>query len=193
MLLAQAARKASAHHMETMAYIGQFKAHYFLWVNGIGLVLQMFIVSRVIKHAGLGLSLIAIPLASLGSYGCALLIPLIDVMFVGRVVESSLDYSLSNTTQQSLWLVTTREAKYKAKQVIDTLFRRAGDAISGVVVFLGPQLLGGISGFLIVNIVASMFWVILALLLAREYRRQQMKELRSDFVVSLVRNNRAMR
>ena len=37
-------------------------------------------------------------------------------------MESSLDYSLSNTTRQALWLVTSRGAKYKAKQVIDAFF-----------------------------------------------------------------------
>ena len=47
-----------------------------------------------------------------------------------RVAESTLDYSLSNTTRQALWLVTSPEAKYKAKQVIDTFVMRAGDSLS---------------------------------------------------------------
>jgi hypothetical protein len=35
---------------------------------------------------------------------------------------------VQNTVRQALFLPTTREHKYKAKQAIDTFFWRAGDA-----------------------------------------------------------------
>ena len=44
------------------------------------------------------------------------------------MAENSTDYSLMNTTKQMLWLPTSRDEKYKAKQAIDTFFVRAGDA-----------------------------------------------------------------
>ncbi|HVR03571.1 MAG TPA: translocase, partial [Polyangia bacterium] len=130
MLVAQAPVEAHALGINASAYIGQFKARYFEWINILGVVLQSFFVSRIIKYVGVRVALILIPLASLGGYGVALASPIIGVLFVGRVMESSLDYSLSNTTRQALWLVTSREAKYKAKQVIDTFVVRAGDAVS---------------------------------------------------------------
>ena len=36
-----------------------------------------------------------------------------------KVLDNSLDYSLNNTAKQALWLPTSREAKYKAKQAVD--------------------------------------------------------------------------
>ena len=48
-----------------------------------------------------------------------------------KVADNSLDYSLGNTTKQALWLPTSREAKYKAKQAVDSFFVRAGDVHPG--------------------------------------------------------------
>ena len=34
-----------------------------------------------------------------------------------------------NTTRQALWLPTSREAKYRAKQAVDSFFVRMGDVV----------------------------------------------------------------
>lgn len=57
-----------------------------------------------------------------------------------KVVENSTDYSLQNTVQQALFLPTSRDAEYKAKAAIDTLFVRLGDLGSTGVVFVGALL-----------------------------------------------------
>jgi ATP:ADP antiporter, AAA family len=162
LLVAQASTEAHALGITASAYIGQFKARYFEWINILGVVLQSFFVSRIIKYAGLRVALVLIPLASLGGYGVGLAVPIISVLFVGRVMESSLDYSLSNTTRQALWLVTSREAKYKAKQVIDTFVVRAGDAISAGLVWVGTLVAAGPRAFLLVNVGLSAVWAVTA-------------------------------
>ena len=45
-----------------------------------------------------------------------------------------------NTARQTLWLVTTREEKYKAKQAADTFVVRAGDVLAAGLVFAGTDL-----------------------------------------------------
>ena len=169
MLLLQAPEKAHALNLTPAAYIGQFKAQYFEYINVIGVVLQLFIVSRIIKYVGLRAALVLIPVASFFGYGTAFVFPLISVMFVGRIVESSLDYSLSSTTQQMLWLVTSREAKYKAKQVIDAFFRRAGDTMSAGMVWLSVHLALSTRTFLAVNAVVALVWVGLAVVMGKDY------------------------
>ena len=57
-----------------------------------------------------------------------------------KVADNSLDYSLGNTTKQALWLPTSREAKYKAKQAVDSFFVRAGDVLQAGIVFAGERL-----------------------------------------------------
>ncbi len=172
MLVSHARASAEALGIAPASYIGEFKARYFEWINTLGVILQLFVVSRVIKYAGLRVALILVPLASLAGYTTALAMPLIGVLFVGRVAESTLDYSLSNTTRQALWLVTSRDAKYKAKQVIDTFVMRAGDSVSAALVWFGTRAALGARAFLAVNVALSVAWAAMALLLGREHARR---------------------
>ena len=158
-------------------FIGAYKARYFEYVNVIGVVLQLFFVSRVIKYLGMRAALLAMPLASLLGYGATFVYPILGVLFYARVGESSLDYSLSNTTRNALWLVTARDVKYKAKQVIDSFFQRFGDAMSAGLIFVGTHLvILGARGFILVNLVLAGVWVIVSFLLARKYYERE-KEL----------------
>ena len=60
-----------------------------------------------------------------------------------------------NTAKQMLWLPTSREEKYKAKQAIDTFFVRSGDMLAAGVVFLGTHVVEmGVPEFAAVNILA---------------------------------------
>ena len=169
MLVDAAPAHAAAAHLSQTAYIAQFKAHYFQLINSIGVVMQLFVVSRVDQVRGAARR--ARPRADRvhrrvrhgvrdAAHG---------VLFVGRVVERSLDYSLSNTTQQTLWLATSREAKYKAKQVIDAFFRRAGDAMSAGVVWVGVHWALGTRGFLAVNVAVTLAWIAFALAVGRRF------------------------
>jgi AAA family ATP:ADP antiporter len=170
-LLHAAHEAALTQGIEAAAYVGQFKARYFEWINGLGVTLQLFAVSRIIKYAGLRAALFVMPLASLAGYSTNLVAPLLGVIFAARVVESSLDYSLSNTTRQALWLVTSRDEKYKAKQVIDTFVVRAGDVMSAGLVWFGSRIQMPTEGFIGANILLSFAWLVLALLLGNSYAR----------------------
>ena len=77
-----------------------------------------------------------------------------------------------NTAKQMIWLPTSREEKYKAKQAADTFVVRAGDVLSAGLVFAGTHWLGlGGHGFAVANLVVVGLWLFLAFLLVREYRR----------------------
>jgi AAA family ATP:ADP antiporter len=168
-LIAAAHDAGQVTHAQATLFIGQFKARYFEWVNGLGVVLQLFAVSRIIKYLGLRAALVLMPLASLAGYGAAFAVPLLSVLFMARAVESSLDYSLSNTTRQALWLVTSRGAKYKAKQVIDAFVVRIGDAASAGVVWVGARERFELPTFIVINIVLCVAWLGAAVMLGRTY------------------------
>jgi AAA family ATP:ADP antiporter len=154
---------------DATVFIGQFKARYFEWSNGIGVVLQLFVVSRIVKYFGLRVAMVVMPIASLAGYGSALAVPVIGVLFAARAFESSLDYSLFNTTRHALWLVTPRDAKYKAKQVIDTFVVRVGDAASAGLVWYGARTALSLSSFIVVNLVLTTAWLAFAIMLGRSY------------------------
>jgi AAA family ATP:ADP antiporter len=170
--LLDAAHDAALNHgVSASLYVGQFKARYFEWVNVLGVVLQLLAVSRVIKYLGLRAALVIMPVVSLAGYGAAFVTPVLGVLFAARVVESSLDYSLSNTTKQALWLLTSREAKYKAKQVIDTFVVRAGDVMSAGLVWVGSRNGLPLKGFIGATVVLTLLWLLLAVRLGRAYSR----------------------
>jgi AAA family ATP:ADP antiporter len=89
-----------------------------------------------------------------------------------KIAENSTDYSVNNTGKQMLWLPTSREEKYKAKQAIDTFFVRSGDMLAAGVVFVGTHLISlGVAGFARANIAVVLIAIGVAVLLLREYRR----------------------
>ena len=172
MLIARAHAEAPLQGITATVYIGQFKARYFDWINILEVVFQSFFVSRIIKYAGLRAALLLVPLASLAGYGTALVVPTLGVLFVTRITESTLDYSLSQTVRNALWLVTPREAKYKAKQVVDTFVWRAGDVLSAGFVWLGAQIAAKPRDFIAVNVVGALVWVVIAFFAGRAYARR---------------------
>nr|WP_255568202.1 MFS transporter [Aestuariicella albida] len=152
--------------------IGEFYAGFFTVVNIAGLVLQLFVVSRILKFYGVRVALMILPLIALGGYIVAAFYPVLAYVRWVKTAENATDYSLQNTVRQVLFLPTTREQKYKAKQAIDTFFVRAGDVLSAVLVFAGTTWLAlSTQGFAMVNILLVCFWLIIALLIGKHYRR----------------------
>ena len=154
------------------SYIGNFYANFYSIVGLIGLIIQLFIVSRVVKYLGVRFALMTLPVIALGGYALMAFIPVLGLIQWGKTAENSLDYSLNNTVRQILFLPTTREEKYKAKVAIDTLFVRAGDFLAAGLVFVGVSFLSlSLSQFAAVSIGLAIIWLVLAFFIGKENRR----------------------
>jgi len=152
-------------------FIGKFFSDYQFLTNILALVIQLFLVSRIFRWVGLGGALFVLPFIALGGYGfISLGATLVLVKWV-KSLENGTDYSLMNTIKAALFLVTSREEKYKAKAAIDTFFVRAGDALAALAVFVGTTFLAmKIEKFAILNIVFVLIWLFLAALIVRQYK-----------------------
>jgi AAA family ATP:ADP antiporter len=114
--------------------------------------------------------LLALPLVALGGYGLVAAGAGLAVIRWAKIAENATDYSVMNTARQLVWLPTSRDEKYKAKQAIDTFFVRTGDVLQAVLVFAGTTWLGlGVRGFAVANIVLVAAWLLVAVWLLREY------------------------
>ena len=140
-------------------FVGETYARLFSTVNLVGFMMQMFVVSRLIKWLGVERSLLVHPLVALVGYLMMLRAPSLQLIGVVKVADNSLDYSLGNTTRQALWLPTSREAKYKAKQVADSFFVRAGDVASAGIVFAGERLAFAVPAFAAINLLLVGCWL----------------------------------
>jgi AAA family ATP:ADP antiporter len=169
-----AADPAAAPDEET--FIGHFYADFFTVVNIAGLLLQLFVVSRVLRYLGVRAAIFILPLIALGGYLVAAFYPLLAMVRWVKTAENATDYSLQNTVRQVLFLPTTREQKYKAKQAIDTFFVRSGDVLSAALVFAGTTWFALTTRqFAMINILLVSIWLLLAFLVGREHRRLVMR------------------
>jgi AAA family ATP:ADP antiporter len=169
-LVVENARQLAAG--ERNEYIGAFYGNYFLWVNVAAVALQAFVASRLVRYFGLAGVLLALPIIALGAYGVVALGATLSIVRWAKTAENSTDYSIMNTARQLLWLPTTREEKYKAKQAVDSFFVRLGDLAAALVVFVGTAWATlGASGFAIVNLGFVAVWLVLAVALVRRNKR----------------------
>jgi AAA family ATP:ADP antiporter len=165
--LAEAQREAA---VETS--IGRFYAEFFSIVGLVGLLAQLFVVSRVIRYFGIKVAILFLPALAMGAYVTIAMFPVLAVIRWPKVAENATDYSLNNTVRHILFLPTTREEKYKAKVAIDSFFVRAGDVLSALVVFVGVTFLGfGIRHFAAFNLALIAVWVAFAYWTGRENQR----------------------
>jgi len=96
-------------------FIAKFYANFIFWVNLLAAMVQLFLVSHILKYLGVSAALFILPTIALGAYSLIAIMPVLGIMKIVKILENSTDYSLQNTALQALFLPTSREAKYKAK------------------------------------------------------------------------------
>jgi len=166
---ARAAAEAGST-VSTKQLISSYYANFYFWQNLLVGVFQFCLVSRVIKNLGLSRALFVAPLLALAGCGLIFALPMLAAIRLAKLVENSTNYSLENTVRHGLFLPTSREAKYKAKQVVDSFFWRAGDMLSALAVFAGIRLLG-VGQVAAINAALVALCLLLAFGIAREHRR----------------------
>jgi AAA family ATP:ADP antiporter len=153
-------------------YIGRFYANFMKYFNLLAMFVQLFLVSRLFRWIGVRGALFVLPLVALGGYSFIAVGASLLLVFWVKVMENGTDYSLMNTTRHALYLITTREEKYKAKAATDTFFHRAGDVLSAGLVFFGINFLAfKTGGFAAVNVLLIIIWIVIAVVIAREHKR----------------------
>ncbi|KAA3618599.1 MAG: MFS transporter [Calditrichaeota bacterium] len=160
---ADAAQNSAALGLTVGEYIGKFYADFFTVVNIVGVLVQLFLVSRILKYLGIRIAILILPFIALGGYVFLAFFPILSIVRWTKTAENATDYSLQNTVRHVLFLPTTREQKYKAKQAIDTFFQRAGDVLSAVIVYVGVNLLAfETSHFALFNLMLVCLWLFVA-------------------------------
>jgi len=144
-----------------------------LAVNALTITTQLFITHRIIRRAGVALTLAAIPVLTAAGFALLALAPLLSVLVVFQVLRRAGDYAITRPARELLFTVVGREAKYKAKNFVDTVVYRGGDAASGWL-FAGLQALGfGLAGIAWVGVPIAALWAALALRLG--WRQEQLR------------------
>ena len=153
-------------------FIGSFRADMDFYQNVLVALIQFFLVSRIFRYLGVGGALFILPTLAFINYGIFAAVPILAIIRVAKITENATDYSLQNTLRRALFLPTSREAKYKALQAVETFFWRAGDMVSALATFVVVQMLHlGVRSYAIVNLGLVAIWLLIAVNLFRENRK----------------------
>ncbi len=163
---------AEKHRQEEIGVItGKFYSGFFNIVNLVGMLTQLFLVSRIVRWGGVHWAILVLPVVALGGYALMGFFPLLVVTRWAKTVENSTDYSLQNTVRNMLFLPTSRQEKYQAKQAIDSFFVRAGDMMAALLVLVGTSIWHlSVGGFAWVNVGLAVVWIWVAFHIGRRYR-----------------------
>jgi len=168
----KAVAMGAAGGLSEAQFTTQATTKYQFLYNLIALIIQLFLVSRIFKWLGMSGAVLILPLVALGGYGMVG-VGATSLLFIKWVkgFENGFDYSLMNTTKGALFLVTTREEKYKGKAAADTFFYRTGDALAGLTIFLGTAMGFAVQRYARINVLVTLVWILFCFLVIREYRK----------------------
>jgi AAA family ATP:ADP antiporter len=139
-----------------------------LAVNVITLLLQTLVAGQMMRRAGVTATLALIPILVAAGFVGLGLAPLLPVLIAFQVLRRAGDYGITRPAREVLFTVVGRETKYKAKNFIDTVVYRAGDAVSGWA-FAGLKALGvGLTGIAFIAVPVALGWFATAWFLGRK-------------------------
>jgi AAA family ATP:ADP antiporter len=138
--------------------------------NALSLIGQLLLVKHSVRYLGIGPTLALLPIASIVGFALLAINPIFIFMAALQVARRSLTFGFTKPASDMLYSVVSKEAKYKAKNFIDTAVYRGGDLFSTWTI----KLLGGlgVSGVALICIPIAVVWTALSLWIGREYKRR---------------------
>ena len=100
-------------------------------VQSLALLTQFFLTGRIAQRLGVTALLVAVPVVIAAGFLWLALSPVFAVLAVVMVARRAGEYALVRPGREMLYSVIDAEQKYKAKNFIDTVVYRGGDAVSG--------------------------------------------------------------
>lgn len=100
-------------------------------VQTLTILIQLLLTGRIAERFGIKALLVAVPLVMAAGFLWLALAPVFAVLVVVMVVRRVGEYALVRPGREMLYTVVPPEDKYKAKNFIDTVVYRGGDAVGG--------------------------------------------------------------
>ena len=138
--------------------------------NAIALIGQLILVKHAVRRFGVGTTLAILPVVSVAAFSLLALNPVFIVIAALQVVRRSITFGLTKPTNDMLYAVVSPEAKYKAKNFIETAVYRGSDLVSTWTIRAMSGL--GVSGVALICVPIALIWTALAFHIGREYKRR---------------------
>jgi AAA family ATP:ADP antiporter len=120
--------------------IGPFVARYYLALNGLSLIVQLFLGSAVVRRLGVTAAVVVTPLLLLlGAAGAWIAGGALGAVLVMKAIDGSLRFSIHRITGELIYLPVPVRLRQHFKPLIDGALARASQTVTGA----GLLLLGG--------------------------------------------------
>jgi len=127
-------------------------------VNFLTIVTQLLLTSRIVRKWGLSWTLALIPLLLAVGFLLIGMLPLLSILIVVQVLRRAGNYAVMRPAREMLYVVLGKAEKYKAKNFIDTVVYRGGDAVSAWA-YAGLKAAGAsLAGIALVAVPLAVVW-----------------------------------
>ena len=99
-------------------------------VQALTLVVQLLVTARLAKRMGVTVLLTAIPLLMVVGFGLLAVAAALPMLLLVVILRRVGEYAIARPGREMLFTRVGQEERYKAKNVIDTVVYRGGDAVS---------------------------------------------------------------
>ena len=143
-----------------------------LAVGVLTILIQLAATGRIISRFGVGVAAAILPLVAIIGFSALAIAPMLLTVIIFQACQRTANFAISNPARETFFTVVERKAKYKGKNVVDTVVFRGGDAASGWA-YTSLQGLGlQVTGIAMATIPVAALWFGLSLWLGRAQSRQ---------------------
>jgi len=129
-----------------------------LAVNALCIPLQLFATGRLVTRFGLAAVLVAVPVFMVGGFLAIATAPVLLTLVAVQVLRRAGDYAITRPGRELLFTALPKESRFKAKNVIDTVVYRGGDAANAWLHALLGSLGLGLAGIATVGALIAAVW-----------------------------------
>ncbi len=142
-----------------------------LTVNALCIPFQIFATGRMVARFGLTAVLLVVPVFMIGGFIALSAAPVLLVLIAVQVLRRAGDYAITRPARELLFTALPKESRFKAKNVIDTVIYRGGDAANAWFYALLGGLGLGLAGIAATGAVIAAVWAVVAWRLGRAFTR----------------------
>jgi ATP/ADP translocase/CRP-like cAMP-binding protein/HEAT repeat protein len=180
-LMAAAEFKGAENADAIAAFLGQL----IVYLSLIGFVIQVTLTSRIHRLLGIGFALLMLPVSMGGAAVLVLLNRALWAPSVGRIVDTSIRYTIDKTSREVLFLPLPLDLKYRAKPFIDVTMDRFAKGLGALLILVAIKEWGiGLDWQQLsyVSLGLVVVWVATALAAKREYMKSFRRSIEQQVV-----------
>ena len=177
-----AAEQIGASNSDAIAaFLGQL----IVYLSLIGFVIQLTLTSKIHRVLGIGFALLMLPV-SMGTVATLILLNrALWAPSVGRIIDTSIRYTIDKTSREVLFLPLPGDIKYRAKPFIDVTMDRLAKGVGALLILVCIKDWGfGLDWQQLsyVSVVLIALWVVTAIAARREYMRSFRRSIEQQVV-----------